>query len=233
MVFPSVEEATGEGVVAFGGNLSPGVLLSAYRQGIFPWFSEGQDILWWSPDPRFVLFTDRLKISRSMKKEIRKEKYQVVVDRNFEEVIRSCRETVRRGQRGTWITEEMVQAYCRIHKLGWAHSVEVLDKGNLVAGLYGVSMGRVFFGESMFTRVSNGSKTALIFLTLFLREQGFLLIDSQEHTDHMESLGAEYISRNAFYSILKKELTYPDYRGMWNRLFPDFPRCRGLRDLLQ
>ncbi|MBB6480826.1 leucyl/phenylalanyl-tRNA--protein transferase [Spirochaeta isovalerica] len=231
--FPPVEESTEEGIVAVGGNLSPGVLLSAYRQGIFPWYSEGQDILWWSPDPRFVLFTENLKISKSMKKEIRKKKYEVVLDRNFQKVIGACRDSVRKGQRGTWITEDMFRAYCAIHEMGWAHSVEVLDKGNLVAGLYGVSIGRVFFGESMFTRVPNGSKTALILLTLFLKDRGFKIIDSQDHTDHLESLGAENIRREDFYGILKKELSFPDYRGMWNRIFPEFPDSEGLRDILK
>jgi len=232
LYFPPVEESTEEGIVAIGGNLSPGVLLSAYRQGIFPWYSEGQEILWWSPDPRFVLFTEKMKISRSMRKEIRRQKYRVVLDRNFEEVIRSCRETVREGQDGTWITEDMVQAYCRVHNMGWAHSVEVLDGENLVAGLYGMSMGRVFFGESMFTRVSNGSKTALILLALFLKDKGFKMIDSQDHTEHMERLGAQNISRSDFYKILKNELTYPDHKGRWSRIFPDFPDSSGLRAML-
>ena len=230
--FPGVNEATEEGIVAVGGNLSPGVLLSAYKQGIFPWFNEGDDILWWSPDPRFVMFTDKLKISKSMKKEIRKKRFELSLDENFTKVIENCRTSIRKGQGGTWITGDMIQAYCRLHELGWAHSVEVSENGKLVAGLYGVSLGRVFFGESMFTTVSNGSKTAFVLLTLFLEEKGFTIIDSQDHTNHLESLGAENISRDNFYQILNRELSYPDFKGKWNKLFPDFPDSTGYRDLL-
>lgn len=231
--FPPVEQSTEDGIVATGGNLSPGVLLSAYRQGIFPWFSDGMDILWWSPDPRFVLYTDKFKIPKSMRKEIRKKKYQVVLDRNFEEVITSCRQTLRKGQNGTWITDSMVKGYCELHRLGYAHSVEVRKNGELVAGLYGVSLGHIFFGESMFTRVSNGSKLALIYLTLYLKDQGFKLIDSQDHTDHMERFGAENILREDFYRILKNELDYPDYRGKWDQIFPDFPLSQGLGEIME
>lgn len=233
ILFPSIVDSTEEGIVAVGGNLSPGVLLSAYRQGIFPWFNEGDDILWWSPDPRFVLFTDKLKISKSMKKEIRKNQYEVSLDSNFEEVIRSCRNAFRKGQGGTWITEDMVQAYCELNRLGLSHSVEVRKEGELVAGLYGVSLGRIFYGESMFTKVSNGSKIAFIQLTLFLKEKGFDLIDSQDHTNHLESLGAENIKREEFYRLLNSSLAYPDLKGMWNKVFPDFPDSKGLRDILK
>lgn len=232
IAFPSVDESTDEGIVAVGGNLSPGVLLSAYRQGIFPWFNDGDEILWWSPDPRFVLFTDKLKISQSMRKEIKKKKYDVLFDQNFEEVIRACRNSVRRGQGGTWITEDMVSAYVELNKLGWTHSVEVRENGVLIAGLYGVSLGKVFFGESMFTKVSNGSKIAFILLTLFLRDKGFTLIDCQDHTNHLESLGAENISRKEFYRILTKELSYTDLKGKWDKIFPDFPDSEGYRNLI-
>ncbi|MBI9100430.1 MAG: leucyl/phenylalanyl-tRNA--protein transferase [Spirochaetaceae bacterium] len=231
--FPSVEDSTEEGIVAIGGNLSPGVLLSAYRQGVFPWFNEGDEILWWSPDPRFVLFTEKLIISKSMKKEIRKSGYDVVLDENFEEVIRSCRNAVRKGPGGTWITEDMVAGYCELNRLGWTHSVEVRKEGRLLAGLYGVSLGRIFFGESMFTSISNGSKLAFILLTLFLKDKGFSLIDCQDHTKHLESLGAENISRKDFMRILKRELSYPDCKGFWNDIFPEFPDSSGLRELLK
>jgi len=231
--FPSIEDSTEEGIVAVGGNLSPGVLLSAYRQGIFPWYNEGDEILWWSPDPRFVLFSEKLRISKSMKKEIRKQKYDVVLDVNFEEVIRSCRTSVRKGQGGTWITEDMVNAYCELNKLGWTHSVEVRTNGELVAGLYGVSLGKVFFGESMFTKVSNGSKIAFILLTLYLKEKGFSIIDCQDHTNHLESLGAENINRKEFYRKLNSELSYPDLKGRWDEIFPDFPESEGYRNLIR
>ncbi len=233
ILFPSVEDSTEEGIVAVGGNLSPGVLLSAYHQGIFPWYSEGDEILWWSPDPRFVLYTDKLKISKSMKKEIRKQNFKVTLDSAFDEVIGNCARTVRKGQGGTWITNDMNSAYCELHRLGWAHSVEVRRDGELVAGLYGISLGRVFFGESMFTKVSNGSKMGFILLTLFLRDRGVTLIDSQDHTNHLESLGAENISRKDFYSILKRELDYPDFRGLWSLRFPEFPDSSGYRELLK
>ncbi len=229
--FPSVETSTEEGIVAVGGNLSPGVLLSAYKQGIFPWFNEGDSVLWWSPDPRFVLFTNELKISRSMKKIIKKSRYTILLDNDFESVINGCRHSFRKGQGGTWITKDMVKAYCVLNRLGWAHSVEVWEDGSLKAGLYGISIGRIFFGESMFTSISNGSKTAFILLTLFLRDKGFELIDCQDHTDHLESLGAENISRKDFYSILKKDLSLSDYKGNWGLLFPDFPDSNGYRDL--
>jgi len=232
--FPSVYDSTEEGIVAVGGNLSPGVLLSAYRQGIFPWYNEGDEILWWSPDPRFVLFTDKLKISRSMKKEIRKLQYQVTLDHSFKEVIENCSNVRRRGQGGTWITKEMIAGYCELNRLGWTHSVEVRNgEGILVAGLYGVSMGHIFFGESMFTTVSNGSKIAFIYLTLFLKDRGFRLIDCQDHTNHLESLGAENISRKDFYQILNSELSYPDFKGMWSDVFPDFPDSVGYGDLIK
>lgn len=232
--FPSVDEATEEGIVAVGGNLSPGVLISAYRQGIFPWYNEGDEILWWSPDPRFVLYTDRLRISKSMRKEIRKQQYIVTLDHSFREVITHCSNIVRRGQGGTWITGDMVEGYCELNRLGWAHSVEVRNSdGELVAGLYGISLGRVFFGESMFTTVSNGSKIAFIVLTLFLRDRGYSLIDCQDYTNHLESLGAQNISRKDFYQILNRELTYPDFNGLWNRIFPDFPHSVGYGDLLK
>lgn len=233
IIFPPVENSTPEGIVAVGGNLSPGVLLSAYKQGIFPWFNEGEEILWWSPDPRFVLYTENLRISKSMKKVLKKNQFQISCDSRFEEVIRGCRNSFRKGQGGTWITEDMVKAYCDVHELGWAHSVEVSLDGELIAGLYGISFGRVFFGESMFTKVSNGSKAGFIALTLFLRDKGFRIIDCQDHTKHLESLGAENMSRIDFYKILKSELHYPDYKGKWTEVFPEFPLSTGLGELLK
>jgi leucyl/phenylalanyl-tRNA--protein transferase len=231
--FPSVDDSTDEGIVAVGGNLSPGVLVSAYSQGIFPWYNEGENILWWSPDPRFVLYTEKLKISKSMKKEIRKQKYNVVLDNSFEEVIKKCRDSVRIGQGGTWITDDMVNGYCELNRQGWAHSVEVLDHGTLVAGLYGISLGKSFFGESMFTKISNGSKIGFILLTLFLKDKGFSIIDCQAHTKHLESLGAEQITRKDFYLELNNGLSFPDFRGNWNIIFPDFPDSSGYRTIVK
>lgn len=233
IIFPPVEDSTEEGIVAAGGNLSPGMLLSAYRQGIFPWYNEGDEILWWSLDPRFVLFTEKLKISKSMKKELRKQKYEVTLDNSFKEVIGNCRNAVRRGQGGTWITKEMMDGYCELNRLGWAHSVEVRMSGKLVAGLYGISLGHVFFGESMFTKVSNGSKIAFILLTLYLKDKGFSFIDCQDHTNHLESLGAENIRRKEFFNILNKGLAFPDFIGMWCDIFPDFPQSAGYGKILE
>ena len=202
--FPSVSDSTEEGIVAVGGNLSPGVLLSAYKQGIFPWYNEGDEILWWSPDPRFVLFTEKLKISKSMKKEIRKLQYKVTLDHSFNDVMENCSNVTRRGQGGTWITKDMIAGYSELNKLGWTHSVEVRNRsGVLVAGLYGVSIGHVFFGESMFTRISNGSKAALVALVKRLKQQGVAVIDCQMTTSHLVTFGAREISGDEFRHLLR------------------------------
>ncbi len=210
-------------IVGVGGNLSPGMLISAYAQGIFPWFNEGEDILWWSLDPRFILYPGNLKISKSMKRLIRSGRFTLSVDRDFPAVISSCGTASRKGEDGTWISGDMKEAYTRLHDLGFAHSVEVREQGELAGGLYGISLGSCFFGESMFARRPNASKTALIALTLWLEEQGFPFIDCQQHTEHLGSMGAVDIDRAVFLKELKKALQVPTIRGNWSELFPGFP----------
>lgn len=212
-----------EEIVAVGGNLSPGLLISAYAQGIFPWFNEGEDILWWSLDPRFVLYFENLKISKSMKKILKKSKYRVTLDHDFPSVMRSCAGAVRKGEEGTWISNDMLKAYTELHRLGFAHSVEVWEDDELVGGLYGLSLGAAFFGESMFASRPNCSKIALIALTSYLEDRNFDFIDCQQPTAHLASLGACEIDRSRFLDELKQSLLTPSCRGDWSILFPDFP----------
>lgn len=214
--FPSVEEATVDGVVAVGGNLSPGMLLSAYRQGIFPWYSDGEPVLWWSPDPRLVLYPEKIHVSRSMIRTFKRNYFAYTTDRSFELVMRSCGEVKREGQNSTWITGEMVEGYTLLHKLGFAHSVEVWMNGELAGGLYGVSLGTVFFGESMFSRVADASKAGYILLVRALARAGFSLIDCQVYTPHLVSLGAENISRKEYLNQLGKGLKGVTRKGNWN-----------------
>lgn len=215
LFFPDPSLANSDGVLAVGGDLSPERLLLAYRMGIFPWFNPGDQILWWSPDPRFVLFPEKLKVSKSMRPYFNQEKFRVTFDRHFEAVMRSC-QAPRQGQRfGTWITEEMIGAYCRLHEMGYGHSVEVWQDGELVGGLYGLALGRVFFGESMFSRVPNASKFGFIVLVRKLQSLGFWLVDCQQETPHLESLGAEPVPREAFLHILKKNEAEETLMGDW------------------
>ncbi|MBL4832802.1 MAG: leucyl/phenylalanyl-tRNA--protein transferase [Pseudomonas sp.] len=204
LAFPNPERALSEpeGLLAAGGDLSPERLINAYRQGIFPWYQDGQPLLWWSPNPRTVLRPARLHVSRSMRKFMRNTDLSITLDRNFAEVIKACAQP-RAYTDGTWITEEMQRAYCRLHQLNVAHSVEVRDGHELVGGLYGVALGKVFFGESMFSRRSNTSKAAFIFLVEHLHAWGYELIDCQMPTEHLFSLGAESISRAAFIDQLR------------------------------
>jgi len=213
--FPPVEEATEEGIVAVGGNLSPGMLLSAYRQGLFPWYSEGDPILWWSPDPRFVLFPAELHLSRSLRKLLHKGVFGVTFDTHFKEVIEACSAIPRPGQRGTWITKEVVAGYCELHRLGYAHSVEVKLDGRLAGGLYGVALGEVFFGESMFSFESNASKVAFAALLERLATQGCSLVDCQVHTPHLARFGAREIPRADFLKLLREGLRRQTPRGIW------------------
>lgn len=213
--FPPVDKSTPEGIVAAGGNLSPGMLLSAYTQGIFPWYSEYEPILWWSPDPRFVLFPEELHISKSMGRVLKKEEFTCTADTCFETVIRSCREIERPGQPGTWITNDMLEGYIELHRLGYAHSVEAWQGGDLTGGLYGVSLGKCFFGESMFSKKSNSSKASLIFLAGRLKERGFHFIDCQVYTSHLKSLGAREIPRREFIVRLERGLRYDTLKGSW------------------
>jgi len=190
------------GLLAVGGDLSPERLIAAYSQGIFPWFNEGEAIMWWSPDPRAVLFLDELKISRSLTKVLRKGLFKLSFDRDFPAVIQQCAE-LRKASTGTWITREMIEAYCELHKRGIAHSVEVWQQNELVGGLYGLKVGKVFCGESMFSKVSNASKVGLIYLVNKLKQQDFILIDCQMPNPHLLSLGATTIPRQEFLNLLK------------------------------
>ncbi|WP_452227407.1 leucyl/phenylalanyl-tRNA--protein transferase [Lacinutrix cladophorae] len=201
IIFPNVEDADKDGLLAIGGDLSPERLLLAYKKGVFPWFNENDPILWWSPDPRFVLFPGKLKVSKSMKQVLRKADFTVTINQDFLGVIKACAIAKREGQSGTWITDTMVQAYLKLHQLGYAKSVEVWQKDILVAGLYGLDLNNgVFCGESMFTKVSNASKVAFI---SFIQNTNYKLIDCQVYTKHLESLGAEEITRDAFLKFLK------------------------------
>jgi leucyl/phenylalanyl-tRNA--protein transferase len=215
LIFPSLENTDEHGILALGGDLSSERLLLAYRSGIFPWYSADEPIIWWSPDPRFALYPSNIKVSKSMRQVLRKGQFEVTLDQNFAEVIYHCGKIKRRGQYDTWITEEMKQAYIHLHQLGYAHSVEVWENGSLVGGLYGVSLGRCFFGESMFSYVSNASKAGFITIVQHLIEREFMLVDCQVHTKHLESLGAEHISRDKFVENIKLATTYPSIVGSW------------------
>ncbi len=217
LIFPPVEMTTREGILAIGGDLSPERLLLAYRSGIFPWYMPESPILWWSPDPRFVLFTEELVIPRSMHRVYNKKIYHFTFDTSFEEVITSC-SLPRKNESSTWLVPEMIEAYLEMNRLGYAHSVEAWSGDRLSGGLYGVSLGRCFFGESMFTRESNASKAALIYLALLLREMGFKMIDSQVYTPHLAMLGARLIPRKDYLRHLKNCLEYETLAGNWESL---------------
>ncbi len=201
--FPDVELASPDGILAIGGDLSPERLLLAYRNGIFPWYSEGEPIVWYSPEKRMVLFPGKLKVSKSMKQLIRRGTYHITWNENFEEVIKACQESPRKDQDGTWITEEMRLAYIRLHEMGHAKSVEVWREEELVGGLYGIDLGHVFCGESMFSREANTSKLAFIHLAEKLEKENYRLIDCQVYTAHLASLGAREIPRMEFTKLLK------------------------------
>jgi leucyl/phenylalanyl-tRNA--protein transferase len=214
--FPPLDTALEypNGLLAAGADLSPRRLLDAYRRGIFPWFAEGEPILWWSPNPRMVLFPTELRVSRSLAKRLRRRDYEVRADTAFRSVMEGCA-APRAGQSGTWITRSMIDAYMALHEAGYAHSVETWIAGELVGGLYGVAIGRMFYGESMFTRVPNASKVAFVHLVRQLVEWGFGLIDCQMRTAHLASLGAREISRPNFTSRLRDLLNYPAIPAPW------------------
>lgn len=217
IIFPPSHQASPSGILAIGGDLSPERILEAYRQGIFPWYADEEPIIWWSPDPRFVLFPSEIRVSRSMKQILRQGRFRITFDQDFRAVITACQKP-RPGQTGTWITEEMKKAYMTLHELGYAHSVEAMQEDTLVGGLYGVSLGRCFFGESMFSTVSNASKAALITMTQRLQTYGFGLIDCQICSVHLTSLGAREISREQFTGLLNLLLEYETLRGNWGFL---------------
>ncbi|MBF0390557.1 MAG: leucyl/phenylalanyl-tRNA--protein transferase [Desulfamplus sp.] len=214
--FPPVHLAPKDGLLCFGGDLKPQTLINAYQNGIFPWFSEGEPILWWSPDPRLVLYPDEIHISKSLNKRIKRADFTVTMDRAFEDVIVACSKIRGKRRRATWLVDEMVYAYIELHKLGYAHSVESWHDGKLAGGLYGVSLGRIFFGESMFSFSTDASKVALAALCLHLQSLDFDLIDCQATSDHLISMGAREIARDSFLKTLKSSLQYSDITGLWD-----------------
>ncbi|KUM05718.1 leucyl/phenylalanyl-tRNA--protein transferase [Chromobacterium subtsugae] len=216
-VFPPVAQALSHpnGLLAAGGDLSPRRILSAYSEGIFPWFSLGEPILWWSPAPRMVLYPSRLRVSRSLAKALRRPDYEIRTDQAFFEVMEACSQP-RAGQDGTWIVPEMVAAYCRLHQLGYAHSFETWIDGELAGGLYGVAIGRMFYGESMFARRTDASKLAFVHMVRHLATQGVEMIDCQMHTAHLESLGACLVPRDVFLATLKEKIRQPQPGQMWD-----------------
>ena len=200
--FPPVSQAEPDGLLAIGGDLSPQRLLAAYKQGIFPWY-EDEPILWWSPDPRFVLFPAELKISRSMRPVLNGNRFRFSINEAFSQVMKHCRQVKRTGQRGSWINEEMIRSYTQLHEMGYAFSAEAWEGDQLAGGLYGLRIGKVFCGESMFSHTSNASKFAFINWVKFLQKEGVQLIDCQVYTEHLESLGARMIPRSAFLQNLE------------------------------
>lgn len=215
--FPSVATALTEpnGLLCAGGDLSAQRLLDAYRRGIFPWYARGEPILWWTPDPRMVLYPHEFQISRSLRRRLRSRCFEVHLDRDFLSVVQSCADTPRPGQQGTWITPEIRHAYGRLFEIGLAHSVETRLEGELVGGLYGVAIGRMFYGESMFSRVTDASKVATAHLVRFLEEQGFGMIDCQMNTPHLASLGAREIPRDVFMAQMHALLAGSGPPGRW------------------
>lgn len=228
VTFPPSELALKEpdGLLAVGGDLTPEWLLMAYSKGIFPWFNPGEPILWWTPDPRSVLFIDNLKIKRSLRQSINKllrhEDFKVTFDTDFINVIKACSSVPREGQDGTWITEEMMNAYHNMHKAGHAHSVEVWKGSELVGGLYGIAIGKMFFGESMFAKMTDASKIALVALALQLKQWGFKLIDTQVETQHLNSLGASIIPRSEFEFLIANQCQQTFPPKQW-QLDPNWP----------
>jgi leucyl/phenylalanyl-tRNA--protein transferase len=204
--FPALETANEDGLIAVGGDLSPERLLLAYQSGIFPWFNEDALILWWSPDPRMVLYPEKLKIAKSMHKVLKSNQFRLTKNTCFRTVIEQCAKLVRKGQEGTWITPNMINAYCKLHEKGFANSYEVWEDDKLVGGLYGIDLGYIFCGESMFSLVSNASKFAFIHMVEEYRKQAYKIIDCQVYTRHLESLGAEEISREEFQRILQRDI---------------------------
>lgn len=204
--FPPVELADDDGLLAIGGDLSTKILLLAYRNGIFPWYNEDEPICWWSPNPRFVLFPQELRVSKSMQTILNNGSFRFTINKTFDKVIANCKTITRKEQEGTWIQPEVIEAYTKLHQLGFAVSAEAWKDGELVGGLYGVLLGNIFFGESMFSKISNASKFAFVNFVKHLQKQNIKLIDCQIYTSHLESLGARMIDRKLFCEILVKEI---------------------------
>jgi leucyl/phenylalanyl-tRNA--protein transferase len=215
IVFPDPSLAENDGPIAVGGSLSVEFLTAAYSQGLFPWFNEGEPILWWSPNPRMVLFPCDFKCSKSLLQNVHRSKLEVKSDECFEDVIRNCACVRRKGQKGTWITNEMIQAYTNLHNAGYAHSVEVYHNSDLIGGLYGVSLGKAFFGESMFHLIKDASKVSLFYLSKLMLAWDYHFIDVQQSTSHLRSLGAIDVPRTEFLHMLRKSLEYPTRVGKW------------------
>jgi leucyl/phenylalanyl-tRNA--protein transferase len=216
IAFPDPARAEPDGLLAVGGDLAPERLIAAYAQGIFPWYDERSPILWWSPDPRLVLEPEALHVSRRLARTIRRGKFRVTSDTAFERVIRRCARRARPGQRGTWITREMIDAYVALHRLGFAHAFEAWQDDTLAGGLYGVSLGAAFFGESMFADRPDASKVAFVRAVEWLRERGVRLVDCQVRTEHLVSLGAREMTRERFLERLAAALEHPTLRGRWD-----------------
>ncbi len=215
LVFPHPDYADESGLLAVGGDLSIDRLLLAYSYGIFPWYSGNEPIMWWSPDPRMVLYPDKFKVSKSLKQSLNTKNYKVRFDTNFSEVVGQCALVPRNGETGTWITDEMCEAYEALHKAGYAHSVEVFEQNNLIGGLYGVSLGRAFFGESMFFKKRDASKIALYHLVEKLKSWNFEFIDAQIETEHLKRMGATNIPRKKFLMQLEEALRHETKKGKW------------------
>ena len=215
IAFPSPNLTSEDGLLAVGGDLDQRRLLLAYSMGIFPWYAEAEPILWWSPDPRLVLYPEELRITTSLKKAIKKDFFRITVDQAFEQVITACAKIRREKDQGTWIVQDMIEAYCKLHESGFAHSVEAWQDDTLAGGLYGVSLGKCFFGESMFTIITNASKVAFVALVNYLKALSFDLIDCQVKTEHLISFGAREIPRERFLKQLKKSLENPTLKGRW------------------
>ncbi|NUP11553.1 MAG: leucyl/phenylalanyl-tRNA--protein transferase [Polyangiaceae bacterium] len=216
LIFPPADRADDSGLLAVGGDLSPERLLLAYQSGIFPWYEDGLPILWHSPNPRYVLEASKLHVPRSLEKQMRRAPYRIALDTRFRDVMQACATTKRPGQRGTWITRDMLDAYVRLHTMGFAHSAEAYDGDQLVGGLYGVALGGVFFGESMFAAAPDASKIAFATLVRWLASHGIDLVDCQVHTEHLERFGAEAWPRKKYLTELRKRLDRPTVRGRWS-----------------
>ncbi|WP_346855016.1 leucyl/phenylalanyl-tRNA--protein transferase [uncultured Draconibacterium sp.] len=216
--FPDPNLADDEGLIAQGGELTPEFLLSAYCQGIYPWFCEDEPILWWSPNPRMILLPEKFKLKKSLRQVLNKGTFKLQVDTAFREVITNCSRSPRPGQDETWITNDIIEGYVKLHQLGYAHSFETYFEGELVGGLYGISIGNCFFGESMFFTLTDASKFAFYHLVQFALKNNFAFIDAQQETEHLKSLGAEAIPRKDFLEMLKEALQKDTLQGKWTKL---------------